>query len=128
MYYTAISDSQSHGDFIKGVKQQQLIRIWQRNHVLTNSAFSCIVLWDANDDTTRSLDNSTEYIPDPNTTASTMVYDMASAKKAVGQSEADNYNLNFVIGLTLAVSSSLFIGTSFIFKKKGLLKISVRAG
>ncbi|XP_043830874.1 magnesium transporter NIPA2-like [Dromiciops gliroides] len=39
---------------------------------------------------------------------------------------------NFYIGLSLALSSSIFIGTSFILKKKGLLKIasrgSVRAG
>ncbi|XP_020819147.1 LOW QUALITY PROTEIN: magnesium transporter NIPA2-like [Phascolarctos cinereus] len=39
---------------------------------------------------------------------------------------------NFYIGLSLALSSSIFIGASFILKKKGLLKIasrgSVRAG
>lgn len=35
---------------------------------------------------------------------------------------------DFYIGLALAMSSSLFIGTSFILKKKGLLKLSVRAG
>uniref|UniRef100_A0A4X2JTT0 Magnesium transporter NIPA2 n=1 Tax=Vombatus ursinus TaxID=29139 RepID=A0A4X2JTT0_VOMUR len=39
---------------------------------------------------------------------------------------------SFYIGLSLAVSSSIFIGTSFILKKKGLLKIasrgSVKAG
>ena len=33
------------------------------------------------------------------------------------------YNKEFVIGLVLAVSSSVFIGSSFILKKKGLLKI-----
>lgn len=31
---------------------------------------------------------------------------------------------NFYVGLTLAISSSLFIGTSFIFKKRGLLKLA----
>lgn len=35
---------------------------------------------------------------------------------------------DFYIGLILAMSSSLFIGTSFILKKKGLLRLSVRAG
>lgn len=35
---------------------------------------------------------------------------------------------DFYIGLVLAMCSSLFIGTSFILKKKGLLKLSVRAG
>lgn len=35
---------------------------------------------------------------------------------------------DFYIGLTLACSSSIFIGASFIFKKKGLLNLSVRAG
>ncbi len=38
----------------------------------------------------------------------------------------------FIIGLTLAISSSLFIGSSFIIKKKGLLRVarssSTRAG
>ena len=33
-------------------------------------------------------------------------------------------NTDFVIGLVLAISSSLFIGTSFILKKKGLLRVS----
>lgn len=31
---------------------------------------------------------------------------------------------DFYIGLTLAISSSVFIGTSFIIKKKGLLRVS----
>lgn len=39
---------------------------------------------------------------------------------------------DFYIGLLLAISSSIFIGSSFIFKKKGLLRLarnsSVRAG
>lgn len=33
---------------------------------------------------------------------------------------------DFYFGLSLAVSSSLFIGASFVIKKKGLLKLSVR--
>lgn len=40
--------------------------------------------------------------------------------------------LDFYIGLSLAVSSSVFIGASFILKKKGLLRLaskgSMRAG
>jgi len=38
---------------------------------------------------------------------------------------------DFYIGLSLACSSSIFIGASFIFKKKGLLKLAAegtRAG
>lgn len=35
---------------------------------------------------------------------------------------------DFYIGLILAISSSIFIGSSFIVKKKGLMKLSVRAG
>ena len=35
---------------------------------------------------------------------------------------------DFYIGLILAASSSLFIGSSFIVKKKGLLKLQLRAG
>lgn len=31
---------------------------------------------------------------------------------------------DFIIGLVLAISSSVFIGSSFILKKKGLLKVS----
>ena len=34
------------------------------------------------------------------------------------------YTRDFYIGLALAVSSSAFIGTSFIVKKKGLLRVS----
>lgn len=34
------------------------------------------------------------------------------------------FSKDFVIGLALAVSSSLFIGTSFIVKKKGLLRVA----
>ena len=35
---------------------------------------------------------------------------------------------NFFVGLSLAVSSSLFIGISFILTKIGLAKLSQRAG
>lgn len=35
---------------------------------------------------------------------------------------------DFYTGLGLAVSSSLFIGTSFIIKKKGLLRVADRSG
>ena len=34
------------------------------------------------------------------------------------------YSKEFVIGLILAISSSAFIGTSFIVKKKGLLRLA----
>ena len=33
-----------------------------------------------------------------------------------------HYSKEFVVGVVLAVSSSAFIGTSFIVKKKGLLR------
>lgn len=33
---------------------------------------------------------------------------------------------DFIIGLSLAISSSIFIGTSFIFKKKGLLRLEAK--
>ena len=35
-------------------------------------------------------------------------------------------NRDFIIGLSLAVSSSIFIGASFIFKKKGLLRLEAK--
>ena len=41
---------------------------------------------------------------------------------------ADGSMKDFYTGLGLAMSSSIFIGTSFILNKKGLLKLSVRAG
>jgi len=34
--------------------------------------------------------------------------------------------LDFIIGLSLAISSSIFIGVSFIFKKKGLLRLEAK--
>ena len=44
----------------------------------------------------------------------------------------DTFSRDFITGLVLAVSSSVFIGTSFIVKKKGLLRVartsSARAG
>ena len=40
----------------------------------------------------------------------------------------DHSNVDLTIGLVLGVSSSVFIGTSFIFKKKALVKLSLRAG
>ncbi len=40
-------------------------------------------------------------------------------------SDGSNTNVrDFYIGLSLAISSSIFIGSSFIIKKKGLLKVS----
>ncbi len=35
-----------------------------------------------------------------------------------------SFSKDFIIGLLLAISSSVFIGTSFIVKKKGLLRVS----
>ncbi len=37
-------------------------------------------------------------------------------------------SVNFSIGIFLAITSSLFIGTSFILKKKGLLRLTVYSG
>ena len=34
------------------------------------------------------------------------------------------FNQDFIVGLVLAISSSVFIGTSFIVKKKGLLRVA----
>lgn len=47
-------------------------------------------------------------------------------------SDGGQSSKEFIIGLTLAISSSAFIGSSFIIKKKGLLRVarssSSRAG
>ena len=42
----------------------------------------------------------------------------------VRSSEEMAYSSDYLIGLMLAVSSSIFIGASFIIKKKGLLKVA----
>ncbi|XP_035681062.1 magnesium transporter NIPA2-like isoform X3 [Branchiostoma floridae] len=45
--------------------------------------------------------------------------------------EADSNSVNFYIGLTLAILSTIFIGASFVIKKKALIKLSqygTRAG
>lgn len=77
----------------------------------------CVVCWQA-DLYSMSVSNTTG-APGASTANSTMA----------GQ---DNSTTEFYIGVALAVSSSLFIGSSFIFKKKGLLKLaqhqSTRAG
>ena len=39
-------------------------------------------------------------------------------------SSTDSSVRDFYLGLTLAISSSIFIGSSFIIKKKGLLRVS----
>ena len=41
---------------------------------------------------------------------------------------SDFAHTEFLIGLGLAISSSIFIGTSYIVKKKGLLRLTHRAG
>lgn len=46
--------------------------------------------------------------------------DCAQKGKDIGQA----LRRDFLIGLILAISSSAFIGTSFIVKKKGLLRVS----
>ncbi|GFQ92252.1 hypothetical protein TNCT_93971 [Trichonephila clavata] len=50
----------------------------------------------------------------------------------VADTDLPHVSYNFYIGLGLAVSSSLFIGSSFVIKKKGLLRIGsqgqIRAG
>lgn len=65
---------------------------------------------------------TTDYL---NTTNGTM--DSATSRGPTADELKD-----FYIGLTLAVMSSLFIGSSFIFKKLGLLRLaknsSTRAG
>ena len=52
--------------------------------------------------------------------------------EAVESEPVATYTKDFYIGLALAISSSAFIGTSFIIKKKGLLRVartsSSRAG
>lgn len=47
------------------------------------------------------------------------------SEESINQTLSDDQksNTDFIIGLSLALSSSLFIGSSFIIKKKGLLKI-----
>eukprot|EP00731_Ephydatia_muelleri_P031003 Em0022g517a len=51
-----------------------------------------------------------------------------SPPSACAESRHVPLNTDFIVGLVLAISSSAFIGTSFIVKKKGLLKVAVSAG
>ena len=48
----------------------------------------------------------------------------AGSAKDPDSAPLPQYSRDFYIGLALAVSSSAFIGTSFIVKKKGLLRVS----
>nr|XP_022324860.1 magnesium transporter NIPA3-like [Crassostrea virginica] len=66
-----------------------------------------------------SLQNVTDQITVDNTTN---VTDLSNQTMPFTTPEEEVRN--FYVGLTLAVSSSLFIGTSFIFKKLGLLKLA----
>ena len=50
---------------------------------------------------------------------------MSKAVDEIG--DEDSYR-NFYIGLGLAISSSVFIGSSFIIKKKGLLRVAQSSG
>ena len=66
-----------------------------------------------------SLQNVTDQITVDNTTNVTDV-----SNQTMPFTTPEEEVRNFYVGLTLAVSSSLFIGTSFIFKKLGLLKLA----
>ena len=58
-----------------------------------------------------------EISPAFNSTPITPITTMAPVTVSAGS------NTNFWIGVTLAISSSAFIGASFIVKKKGLLRV-----
>lgn len=47
---------------------------------------------------------------------------------SVPQPSAKEEARNFYVGLLLAIVSTIFIGSSFIFKKKGLLKLAENQG
>lgn len=47
---------------------------------------------------------------------------------SVPQPSAEEEARNFYVGLLLAIVSTIFIGSSFIFKKKGLLKLAENQG
>lgn len=66
-----------------------------------------------------SLQNVTDQITVDNTTNVTDV-----SNQTMPFTTPEEEVRNFYVGLTLAISSSLFIGTSFIFKKLGLLKLA----
>ena len=58
------------------------------------------------------------------TTVLSKSLDSQGDAQLAGSSSASQDNKDFYIGLALAISSSAFIGTSFIVKKKGLLRVS----
>lgn len=47
---------------------------------------------------------------------------------SVPRPSAEEEARNFYVGLLLAIVSTIFIGSSFIFKKKGLLKLAENQG
>ena len=56
---------------------------------------------------------------------STVTVDVETAANGPKRSSSDS---DFYKGLALALSSCLFIGTSFIVKKKGLLRVATDSG
>ncbi|XP_022079534.1 magnesium transporter NIPA2-like isoform X2 [Acanthaster planci] len=73
------------------------------------------------------IENSTE--PDPTTSFQPTTWDNATNCRDITMTPPTDPNStrDFYIGLALAVSSSVFIGSSFIIKKKALIKISTYA-
>ena len=61
------------------------------------------------------------------TKMSHLYFDLASSATDVINGH-ESSTRDFYIGLGLAVSSSIFIGSSFIIKKKGLLRVAVNSG
>ena len=80
-----------------------------------------------------SVENSIDDILTDKVTAAAGHRALTKAMPAEPGSAAVQISNEFFIGIGLALSSSLFIGSSFILKKKGLLKLtgyngSLRAG
>lgn len=63
-----------------------------------------------------------------NTTAINQISNYSTTAEDNSLISSKEARTDFYIGLALACSSCLFIGSSFIFKKKGLLNLAHRAG
>ena len=57
-----------------------------------------------------------------NAAASSLSEQQPDVSPCIIHTSGVNYSKEFMVGVVLAVSSSAFIGTSFIVKKKGLLR------
>lgn len=73
------------------------------------------------------MSNTIEIFMNSSTTTSVFTTGIVMTVSRASETNDDSYS-GFYTGLGLAVSSSIFIGSSFIIKKKGLLRVAQSSG